>query len=115
MYPEYIVELKCREFAKLIDGIRRYGGKCPERKWRGPFCRALQVYEAFWRYRGGEVPLDAATLGLTEKHVPFLIRAQRAYGKSAPFESLVIYYIAVLDEMQRRQLALDLAKMLGAI
>ena len=116
MNPEHVIGSRCAEAASLIDRIANYAGGCPKRRWRGPFCRALQVYMSFWRYKDkGEVPLDAASLGLGPRHVKYLLPVQRQFGKSASFDSLAMYYIAVLDEMQRRQVALDLARMLGAI
>ena len=116
MNPEYIMGLKCRLLLERVEDVRKYGENCPSRKWKGPFCRALQVYEAFWRFRGrGEVPLSAEALGLTERHVKYLLEAQRQFGKSAPFEELVISYLAVLDRMQRVQVALDLARILGVV
>ena len=116
MNPEYLTGLECRKLLERVEDIRRYGENCPRWRWRGPFCRALQVYAAFWQFREkGEVPLDAASLGLGSRHVKYLVETQREFGKSAPFEELVVYYLAVLDKMQRVQVALDLAKLLGAI
>ena len=115
MDPEYVVEVECSDVYKTISAIAEYGEKCPRRRWRGPLCRALQVYAAFWRFRDrGEVPLSAEALGLSERHVKYLIPAQRQFGKSAPFDVLVGYYIWVLDEAYRRQLFIDIAKVLGA-
>ena len=116
MNPEYVVGSVCAELAATVESIKKYAESCPRRRWRGPLCRALQVYGAFWRYKDkGEVPLSAEALGLTERHVKYLIPAQREFGESAPFEALAGYYIWVLEEAQRRQLLIDLAKVLGLV
>lgn len=116
MNPEHIAGARCAELSSFVDRIANYAGSCEKRKWRGPLCRALQVYAAFWRFRDrGEVPLSAEALGLSERHVKYLIPAQRRFGKSAPFEALAGYYVWVLEEVHRRQLLLDLAKVLGLV
>ena len=116
MNPENVVSARCAELLSMVDRIAEDAGRCPRRRWRGPLCRALQVYEAFWRFRDkGEVPLSAEALGLTERHVPYLVEVQKKFGRSAPFEALAGYYVWVLEEAQRRQLLVDIAKILGLV
>lgn len=112
----YVIEDMCREAAELVDRIRRGAEACPRRRWRGPFCRALQVLEAMWRYRDkGEVPLTAEALGLGPRHVPYLLVLQSRFGTSAPFEAAVVAFLDVLDDAQRRQLVMDIAMMAGLL
>ena len=114
MDPEYVIKVYCEEWARTFDAVMQMGEDCPRRGWRGPLCRALQVYEAFWRYKDkGEVPLDATSLGLAERHIPYLLEVQQKFGKSAPFKLLVVYYAWVLEDALRRQIVFDLAKMAG--
>lgn len=68
---EAVVEDRCMRMLQTIDHVRE-SAKVWCKKPRGPFCRALEVYEAIWRYRDrDEVPLSAEALGLTSRHVPF--------------------------------------------
>ena len=111
MNPEYLAGVMCGEWAKVVEAIRWRAEDCPRRGWSGPLCRAVRVYQSFWRYRGGEVPLSAEALGLSASDVPLLLEAQRRFGKSAQFDALVVFYVDVLE----KALLIDLAKLLGAI
>ena len=109
MNPEYLAGVMCGEWAKVVDAIRWRAEDCPGRGWSGPLCRAVRVYQSFWRYRDkGEVPLDATSLGLNASDAPLLLEAQRRFGKSARFDALVVLYVDVLE----KALLIDLAKAL---
>ncbi|MGC9051723.1 MAG: hypothetical protein ACP5J3_12425 [Pyrobaculum sp.] len=95
----------CGEAYRLVDAAAGYYAACSRIMWRGPVCRALQVFEAVWRVGGGEVVFSAERLGLGERHVPFLIRLQQRLGPAADWEDAVVEALLLVDEAARRQMA----------
>ena len=98
---------------EILEDIERAAWDCPRRKWRGPFCRGVQVLEAIWRYKErGRVPLTAEDLGLGPRHVPFLLQLQKL-GPEAPFEEAALQLLPILYKAHRLQVWLELGRMLG--